>query len=264
MNRIYYFSGTGNALAIARELGEKLGDTEIVNLASSPDPNALDSVDRIGFVFPVFGWGLPRIVRQFAQAIRPRTGQYTFAVATSAGSPATTLRQLRRLLRAREADLHAGFTVHGDFQISSQDEKPMAIIRLMIWLVRNHQPDRFSQRIEEIASTIQNKERHVPETSNVPANALGSLINGFASRSFQTADRSFGVRDACVSCGICARVCPRENVRLEAGTPSWHGNCEFCYACMAWCPEGAITLNGNPPIQPAHHPDVALEDVLLR
>ncbi len=264
MNRIFTFSGTGNALVIARQLAERLGDTDVVRITSSPDFPATDDVERFGLVFPVFGWGMPRIVRQFVQSMPTHAGQYLFAVATSAGSPATTLRQLRGLLRARGADLHAGFAVRGEFQISSQEEKPMAIIRLMTWLVRHSQPETLHERIDEIVETIRDKGRHTPETSTLPANALGVMMHGMARKFFRTADRSFGVSDACVSCGVCTRVCPRENVLLENGKPCWHGNCEFCYACMAWCPKGAITLNESPPIQPAHHPGVVLDDVLLR
>ena len=33
MNRIYYFSSTGNTLAAAREFAAKLGDTELCSIA---------------------------------------------------------------------------------------------------------------------------------------------------------------------------------------------------------------------------------------
>ena len=42
MNRIYYFSSTGNTLAAAREFAEKLGDTELISIAD------LDRAGEVG------------------------------------------------------------------------------------------------------------------------------------------------------------------------------------------------------------------------
>jgi ferredoxin/flavodoxin len=262
MDGIFYFTGTGNALAISRTLAEGLGDTEVHRM--TPEGADIEGVERIGLVFPVFGWGMPRMVAEFVGKLRPTSDQYVFGVATCGGSQAATLRQLRKVLRSNGSDLDAGFSVHGDFEMSFPKNELMAIIRLMVWLSRNHRPAHFSERTEEILRVIQAKERRTPETSGPLANLLGTLIGGVARTSFRTADKAFGSTDACTSCGICARVCPRENVTLENGRPAWHHDCEFCYACMAFCPQNAITMNGQAPNTPAHHPDVSLNDVLWR
>lgn len=261
-NKLFYFTGTGNALAIARTLSERLGDAEVGRM--TPRGAECENAERIGLVFPVFGWGPPRMVEEFVRALRPSPDQYIFAVATCAGSPAATLGTLRRLLRDNGSDLDAGFTVRGDFEISFPESKPMAVIRLMTWLSRNDRPAAFADRVDEIARTISGKRQHGPETSNRWANALGSSIHTFAKTAFRKADRAFAATDDCIGCGICARVCPRENVRLDTGRPVWHHDCEFCYACIARCPKNAITLDGNPPAVPAHHPDVTLNDVVWR
>ena len=79
-----------------------------------------------------------------------------------------------------------------------------------------------------------------------------------------TSDKDFAAGDACVSCGTCSRICPRENVRLVDGAPTWHNDCELCYACYLWCPQKAISYRGGTPTDPTHHPDVRLADMLLR
>ena len=261
-NRIFYFTETGNSLAIARTLAEGLGDTEVHRI--TPEGAEVEGPERIGIVFPVLGWGPPRMVSEFVQNLHPRSDPYVFAVTTCGGSQAVTLIRLRKLLRANGSNLDAGFAVQGDFQISFPEDKPMAIIRLMAWISRNDQPAPFSERAEEIVQVIAEKRRHAPETTNVLANTLGRLIGGAAQMSFKTADKAFDSTDACVSCGTCVRLCPRENVTLENDRPAWHHNCESCYACMAFCPQTAITLNGEVPNTPAHRPDVVLSDALRR
>lgn len=53
------------------------------------------------------------------------------------------------------------------------------------------------------------------------------------------------VRDLCVGCGLCWRVCPAaaiEPARDERGErPVFHiGRCIFCYLCVEACPRKAI------------------------
>ena len=264
LNRIFYFTGTGNSLAISKALAEGLEDTHVESIASAGMSPSISGAERIGLVFPVFGWGMPRMAVGFAKALRPSSDQYVFAVATCAGSQATTLKQLRKILRSNGSDLNAGFAVRGDFQIQVPGAGDIPIIRLMERLCRNSMPPFARDRIAEIVGTAAGKRPHAPETSTPMANALGSMIYGVAVRSFMTADRGYSVTDACVSCGICAQVCPRENVTLENGRPTWHQDCELCYACMAWCPKGAILYRDGAPEEPTHHPDVSLNEVQLR
>jgi len=49
---IFYFSGTGNSLSIARDIAERLGDSEIKKIK---DPVYSSGVsENIGLVFPVY------------------------------------------------------------------------------------------------------------------------------------------------------------------------------------------------------------------
>ena len=52
--------------------------------------------------------------------------------------------------------------------------------------------------------------------------------------------KKFHATDACVSCGYCAAVCPRGNIRLAHGAPVWGKECTHCMACICRCPREAI------------------------
>lgn len=237
---IYYFSATGNSLKLARDLGRGLGDCALVSMAKAdtiPGP-----AERIGFVFPVFAWGLPRIVREFVEGLDLGKAQYIFAVATCVAIPGKTLRELAHLCRAKGTKLHAGFAVGAGRSSLMRLNK---LDKIIIALNRPHKPLRSGEeRLGEIVATLADCKPHAPETSALLANAFGSLLHGPAMKTFKGMDAQFVVQDACKGCGTCAKVCPRGNVRLENGRPAFTHNCELCHACIQWCPQFAIRHPG--------------------
>ncbi|MCX5780008.1 MAG: EFR1 family ferrodoxin, partial [Firmicutes bacterium] len=74
---------------------------------------------------------------------------------------------------------------------------------------------------------------------------------------------SFYVDDKCNGCGICAKVCPVNNIEIVDNRPMWNHHCESCLACFVWCPEKAISgglLSGKS--ERYHHPEVKLMDMI--
>ena len=52
--------------------------------------------------------------------------------------------------------------------------------------------------------------------------------------------------EKCISCGLCAKMCPPQSLKLQNGLPRFDlPNCIRCYCCQEHCPKGAIT-----PVQP--------------
>ena len=58
-NIIFYFSGTGNCLDMARNIAAVLGDTDLVSLRNYPALTDTGDAERVGFVFPCYGGGAP-------------------------------------------------------------------------------------------------------------------------------------------------------------------------------------------------------------
>ncbi len=230
-NTIYYFTGTGNSLQIAKYLKDRLPDTRLIrvckkNLTITEDTQS----DRIGFVFPVYYRGLPQMLFQFLKHLKVSPHTYFFAVSTYGSYPALTLEQIDELLKKKGARLSGAFGV----------DMPGN----MWFMYYPHSKKDYTDRLavqEEKAADIAEKIKANEITS------LPEIPNHEAEERYyekiqhiNESDQGFYTSEHCIGCGICAKVCPAENIRLEDNRPIWLHHCEYCLACMHWCPQAAI------------------------
>lgn len=257
MDIIFWFSGTGNSLAIARELANGLGGVELAPLAKASPDMALGK-ERVGIVFPVYGFGIPRAVSDFLSRFPEALSAYVYTVANAAGMVGAPHAIARRLLRGRGVEPSAGWSLYmpGNYPIlaGAQSERKQ---RKMF--------DRMKARIPGIVAAVKEKRHCAPQDSFPPLNWLASLINPMACKSFKTDDKRFYAKDNCVHCGTCAKVCPVGDIKMVDGKPTWQGNCEQCMACLQWCPAEAIESGGiTVGRKRYHHPDFKASDFFLR
>ena len=102
-------------MAATRSIAAGLGEAELISIPTVMAGRINAAAPKIGLVFPVYAWGLPRIVADFVKKLKLNKEQYVFAVATSGGTPAGTLRQLQKMLQQSGADWAAGFVVKKTF-----------------------------------------------------------------------------------------------------------------------------------------------------
>ncbi|MBN2567340.1 EFR1 family ferrodoxin [Candidatus Woesearchaeota archaeon] len=255
---IFWFSGTGNSLKVAKDLAEKLdGDVTLVPIATAIRKQPDLTADRIGLVFPTYAWGPPYIVAQFLSKVK--TSKYVFAVATAGASSAGCMEYVKKGLAAVGTGLDAGWVVLMPSNYLPFGGPPAEGKRKELYAAEQ-------ARIAEIAAAIGQKRSGVLEKGNLVVNAI---LTGFVYQKgiarFREADREFWVNDRCISCGRCALICPVGNIRMANGHPTWLHRCEQCLACIHWCPSEAIQLGTKSEgKQRYHHPDIAVEELFLR
>jgi ferredoxin len=256
-NVIYYFTGTGNSLAIAKKIAAALGECELVPISSLTAAQKIAPVaDRVGIVCPVYFLGLPLMVAEFAGRFDRSQAGYTFAVVTYGGSGSEpTLRQLDAAIKKQNGrGLDAGFSL----------KMPGNYILMYETLSKETCDNLFAtakQQLAEIVPAI-GKSEHKP----LPRSLAGSLIHAIAYPWFvshaRTKSREFTVTDACTSCGTCAAICPADNIELVEGRPVWKDRCEVCLGCLQLCPARAIEAGPKTATRPRYHnPEITLAEL---
>ncbi len=253
---LFYCTGTGNSLWIARELAKRLGDAQTTPMSRIPGEMIEKGADAVGIVFPVHIWGLPNRVIDFVDALANGPSRYHFAVAVNAGQVAATLLQLKRLMQAKGISLSAGFEIampsnYIPWGGPGPEEK------------RRGRFDKARNKIGTIAAAVVKREERLVEKGPLWQNILFTWLYKLSFPRVPFMDKSFWVDEKCNACGICASICPSGNIVLEAGKPAWLHHCEQCLACIQWCPREAIQFGKKTPrYERYHHPEVTLQDMM--
>jgi ferredoxin len=256
---IYFFSGTGNSLKVAKDLAENLGECELIPIAKiSQEANLRSTSQKVGFVFPLYYSGLPKIVYDFIEKIDLVSAEYFFTIVTSAGGVnELPLQQVNTLLQSKSPSksLDAGFLVTMPnnyiigFDIHSEQR----------------QKELFKEErrlIKKISMMINNKKGNLnPEIFEKVLNR-DERFNAKFRETVNKSDKNFYVEDRCNGCSICEKVCPVNNIIMIDGLPEWQGKCQQCLACINFCPEKVIQ-HGTGTLTTAryHNPEIAVEDI---
>jgi len=85
---LYYFSGTGSTLHVAKELQRRMAGSTVIPMVSRLDRHSAPAEGQVvGFIFPIYLMALPQPVRSFIERIDLQSTEYRFAVMTHCGYP---------------------------------------------------------------------------------------------------------------------------------------------------------------------------------
>jgi ferredoxin len=229
-NIVFYFSGTGNCLKVAKIIIGELGTGEIVSMAKPGKYNTAKQYDTIGFVYPTYFWGLPKKVIEFVKNLNLSNNKnaYYYSIATYGGSAGNAVYQLYELL------LHS----HG-IKINFGEKLQMFSNYVVMY--------DMSKKVDEI--TKKSNEKLVPIVDSIKmrrSNSINKLtkIFGFINKNFikkvAHMDKDFTIDENCTGCGLCEEVCPVKNIEMINNKPRYNHHCEQCVACIQFCPQRSI------------------------
>jgi ferredoxin/flavodoxin len=292
---IYYFSGTGNSLAVARGVAKRTKGTRTPIATIDDNKKIRPDADAIVIVFPVYhaSFGesvIPLIVRRFVSKLDGIGSRYLFAICTHGGMPGATIGNLAAAIESRGGKLSAGFAIRMSISYSTVQKIGHAFFNKELETdigagnrKRRVLYARAEKKLDIIQDIIRDRKKTKLETlSNVARSILvpffllqkQAAVSRFRDLSKSSsdsydeltmfADRSFRVNDRCNGCGVCAKICPVQNIKMADKRPAWRHRCENCYACFQWCPKDAIDGKIVEYQNKYHHPDVKVSDMIYR
>lgn len=112
---IFYFTGTGNSLYTAKKLANQ--NESVINITDALKTEqffySLEEGESVGFIFPIYYWGLPTVIEEFLDKLKISNykNPYTYAVCTCGQNIGDTMQILKKSLQSKNYHLDSGFSV---------------------------------------------------------------------------------------------------------------------------------------------------------
>ena len=257
MHKIYFFSGTGNTLYLAKNFASLFPDVVLCNIShlERDEEIVLDS-DITGIFFPVYCGGIPRILSRFLARVKaPEGGQgkrVLYAVASSGGVPGGALPIVEDTLAEKGLNLTSAFHIRMPSNYYPLSGPPSS----------QKQQKLFSdaRRALRVAAIMVKKGKRTRPLRVFPIDTFIKFIAERAVATLAASDKAFHVdKEKCNTCELCLRLCPAANITFtRESTPAWSNECEQCMGCLQWCPNGAIRYgNVKESRERYHHPEIS-------
>ncbi|MCD7746415.1 MAG: EFR1 family ferrodoxin [Lachnospiraceae bacterium] len=257
---IYYYSGSGNSLSVAKHIGEALGNTTLLSIYTlRDDPEVPADYTRIGIVTATWFVRPPRVVKEVCEKLRCSRQQKIFILATCGGYDGYVCIDLKAILQPK-----TDFAVQ-TFMLPMPPNHIVGFSPMPDWINRiylNHEAKASVKIAEKIQSDAPTKNR-----KGINRKALTWASATFNQRLLSvdrdSVEGGFYTSDACTKCGICEKLCKNDNIHMTEDGPVWGHDCQQCMACIMWCPNRAIRHPNVPEKRRRYqNPNVTLNDMM--
>ena len=234
---IFYFTGTGNSGWVARRVAQELSD----ELRFIPDEingemnYHLRKGERLGFIFPCYGWGVPVFVEKFIEKMQADNVTYLYFITTCGDDTGDTGKIFCKNVAKKGWKCNLGYAVQmpesyiclPGFDVDPKDKERKKI---------EAAHDRLNLIIDDIIDC-----RDVFDTIPGPFIWIKSNIVRPFFNKFLITSKHFKHNKDCIGCGNCVKSCPYGNIRLnDKNRPEWGEECVQCMRCYHQCPTHAI------------------------
>lgn len=246
---ICYFTASGNCLYIARRIDG--------NLLSIPKLMRKDDIfikdDAVGIVAPCYAAEMPVMVRNFIRKANIKT-DYLFFIYTYGMGYGEAFAHVK--LECESKGLKLSY-----INAIQMVDNYLPIFKMQDQIDTLPQKD-VEGHLEKVISDINKR-----KTTEVKISPLTKMQMGMYSKRLavpilrkETA-QEYIVTDDCIRCGICAKVCPANNIKVTDKV-EFLDRCEVCYACLHNCPKNAIHLKKEASPVRFRNENVSLEDII--
>lgn len=240
MNAVY-LSGSGNTKHIVTLLLNELGNTGISAPVESADAERALEGEEIIIAYPTMFSNIPYLIRDFINSHKDAwKGKKIFLITTMGLFAGDGTGCAARLLQKYGAEITGGLQIVmpdsiGDCKALKKSKEQNKVVI-----------EKADKRVTEAAKRI--REGNYPKEGLSFAAHLAGLFGQrlwFYNKTTGYTDKVKIDPAKCIGCGICAKNCPTQNIKIEDGKAVASSKCTMCYRCINHCPKQAMTLLGK-------------------
>ena len=256
---VLFFSATGNTEFIARQLALKLGDgcLNLLDRVKRGDHSPIHSEKPFIICAPVYVCEMPRFMSAYLKKLSFTGSQDVYFIFTSGGYCGISGVLAKSIFKKKKMVWHG----HAEFKMPrnyvANDSYPM--------LSAEETADRILasyRQIDPVVAAIRAggrlTARHVflfESVITIPFNPVWCK--------YKLTAKDFYVKDSCIGCKKCEKLCPLNNIAIVDKKPVWSNQCTHCMACISNCPVkaieyGNITQNKEPYTLFMDEPEISL------
>ena len=236
MNKIVYFSGTGNTAYITgliesrlRELGKDV-ESIPVELAGGL---RFDSGSCLYLGFPVYACDMPALIKEFIGSLPEGKGAGGRIFCTKAWFSGKAVARAAKMLRLR------GYNVLSTIEFVMPGSDGLAFLkkngRAAEKLLSNF-PGDFS------GISVFTDESGSKFASGGTLDPLGRLVGALMNVAEGGLRKKYYADEKCTRCGRCVSICPSGNISMGGNGISFSDKCFLCMRCIHQCPVEAVQI----------------------
>ncbi len=240
-----YLSGTGNTKHCIEKLVKLLDENAKIKPIESEDiVSEIEKEETIILGYPTQFSSCPYMIKDFINKNKNIwKGKKVLCLTTMGAFSGDGAGCSARILKKYGAEILGGLQIHmpdavcDNKMLKKSIEENRKIVK------------EADKKIEKVAQEI--KKGKYPKEGVKPYHRIIGLLGQrlwFYGKT-KTYSKKLKISDACIGCGLCAKLCPMKNIKIVNGKAQPGNKCTMCYRCISNCPKKAITLLGKEVIE---------------
>jgi len=247
-----YFSGTGNTDYAAHYLARKLEPLAIEMELRSIEWQPAEEVagfDLLAIGFPVYAGDSPEFFHDYLGRLPPGEGRGAFVFCTKGAYAAGAVRlNLQRLMARGYVPLDSG-------SVMMPGTDALSMVSSGSWMARKaldkdydhlKDADRLAERLALVLSDLRDGRPVEQLRQSLPSGPGPALSDRLWASLYGLSENWTRARlhasEQCEGCGLCARICPVDNIEMLDSRPHFADHCVLCLRCLHACPSESIQI----------------------